>query len=326
MSEETAVSPSEQVEQLSGTERAEWLKTGDLPSGEPAAEPPKEPPAAPAAEEPEESRFQAAKPEEKPEKKPTSMGYGELRKHAKALEEENRRLREQTKPPAAEAPKPEPAKAAESRPKPTPADKDDKGNPKFKTYEEFLEDLSDWKVEQRIAKLEQDTAKKTAEQQVATEQRAISERWAEQVTAARAKHADFDTVALDKDLPIPAGSAVEQWVLDSEIGTDILYHLASHPDELREINAMPPVKAARALTILEAELTDAAPAAPPAKTTEPPADKGANRVSKAPPPAREVGSRGSAAGYSAAEEALANGDFDAYRRHKNAEEVAARRG
>ena len=96
-------------------------------------------------------------------------------------------------------------------------------------------------------KMGEDDAKRTVEAQ----QKQVTMRWQEQVDAARAKHADFMEVALDPKLPIPQGSAVEQWVLDSDIGTEILYHLAKHPDELKAIHAMTPVKAARALwTIL----------------------------------------------------------------------------
>jgi hypothetical protein len=251
------------------------------------------------------------------------MGYGELRSRVAELEA---KLAE--KPPAAaEPPKVESKPApAQERAKPAPTDKDDKGQLKYKTLEEYLEDLSDWKVEQRIAKLEKETIEKQAKEAVERDQREISENWNTQVEAARAKHADFDTVALDPKLPIPQGSAIEQWVLDSEIGTEILYHLASHPDELKAINAMPPVKAARALTVLEAELSDAAPAAaPPEPKPAPQQDSGPKRVTSAPPPAREVGNRQRSADYDPAAEALAEGNFAEYRRLTNEAELKKRR-
>jgi hypothetical protein len=42
---------------------------------------------------------------------------------------------------------------------------------------------------------------------------------------ARAKHADFDAVALLAPTEIPQGSAADLWVLEDEAGAEILYHL-----------------------------------------------------------------------------------------------------
>lgn len=321
MTNETATfaNAAEEVEKMTTDERQEWLKSGDLPSDKPAgtlAEKPPEKKETPA-EEPEQSRFEKPAPKEK---KPTQMGYGELRARVADLEAQlaSRTARE---PEALPVPKVEAKPPDKERAKPTPSDNDDKGQAKYATYEDYLEDLADWKVEQRIVKLEKETIEKDAKAAVERDQRAISDKWKEQVDSARSKHADFMEVALDPKLPIPQGSAVEQWVLDSDIGTEILYHLAKHPDELKAIHAMPPVKAARALTILEAELSDS-PAPPP----EPAPASAAKRVTSAPPPAHEVGNRQRAPDYDPVAEALAEGNFEAYRRAENAKEIKSRKG
>ncbi len=321
MTNETATfaNAAEEVEKLTTDERQEWLKSGDLPSDKPAETPAEKPPEKKEtpAEEPEQSRFE--KPASK-EKKPTQMGYGELRARVADLEAQlaSRTAREPEAPPA---PKVEAKPPEKVRVKPTPSDKDDKGQAKYATYEDYLEDLADYKAEQKIVALEKKMGEDDAKRTVEAQQKQVTMRWQEQVDAARAKHADFMEVALDSKLPIPPGSAVEQWVLDSDIGTEILYHLAKHPDELKAIHAMPPVKAARALTILEAELSDS-PAPPP----EPAPASAAKRVTSAPPPAHEVGNRQRAPDYDPAAEALAEGDFDAYRRAQNAKEIKSRKG
>ena len=315
----TFETPADEVETLTGDQRAEWLKSGELPSDKPKEEPPKiEQPKAEEKPEAEQSRFQQPP---KAEKKPGQMGYRELRDRVADLERQLEERRAERAEPKAEPPKTE--KLEQLRAKPSPSDKNDKGTAKYATYEEYLEDLADWKAEQKIADLEKKMAEEAAKKTVESEQRAISDQWRKQVDAARLKHADFDEIALNPKLNIPQGSAVEQWVLDSDIGTEILYHLASHPEELAAIHAMSPVKAARALTILEAELSDAP--TPEPKPSEPPARE-AKRVSNAPPPAAELGNRHASPDYDPAIDALAEGDFDKYRKAANAKEMKSRRG
>jgi hypothetical protein len=87
---------------------------------------------------------------------------------------------------------------------------------------------------------------------------------------------DYMTVVTDPRLPF--NEEMIDFFADSEVGTDLAYHLAKNPAKALAIARLSPLKAGRELTRLEAELK-AKPKATP---------------SKAPDPITPVGSRGNA--------------------------------
>jgi hypothetical protein len=104
---------------------------------------------------------------------------------------------------------------------------------------------------------------------------------------------------------------------------EIAYHFGTHRDELDKFNAMTPFQQARELTRLEDKLSQAATPAPEAKASDvkviaPP------KVTKAPPPAKEVGGRGASSGDDE-KSAVDGGDFRAYKRVVDKKEIAARK-
>lgn len=319
--------PSAIVETLQGAERDEWLKTGELPDREAekaAADAGKD-----AAEEKVETKFQPAPKKEATDKsKPGQMSYRQLRDRVAELEAETTKLKTGTKtddpPPAKDSPAPkteEPAKTEELRAKPDPTEKGADGQLKYKTYEDYVEDLAAWRTEKTLA--DRDTAKAATAKKDAekAEVQTAIDGWNNGVTEARKKYADFDTVALDKSLVIPPGSNVESWILRSpEIGPDLLYYLAKNDkDRIARINAMGPVQAARELVLVEAEMSEADDEPPPAEK-----DKTGKKVSSAPPPARELGNR-SATSVDVVADALSEGDFERYRDAANAAELKSKK-
>ena len=172
-----------------------------------------------------------------------------------SLEAENRALKAQVDG------QQRPAQQAEDPDKPKPE--------QFKTYEEYLDKLSDWKLDQRekaaVAQREAETAKST--------QQTVQKRWTENSQKAREKHADFDHV-IDQDLEI--SRPMLDAILDSEIGPEVAYFLGKNPAEAQRIAGLSPTAAAREIGKIEAKL---APAAEPEKKPEP---------SKAPAPATPV--------------------------------------
>lgn len=81
--------------------------------------------------------------------------------------------------------------------------------------------------------------------------------WNEQVAEARTKYPDFEALVLDRRNPDPPHITAEmaEVLKVSEHGADVAYHLAKNPDLSDQIAAMPPLAAARALGLLEAELS-----------------------------------------------------------------------
>jgi hypothetical protein len=153
------------------------------------------------------------------------------------------------------------AKPAEKRSAP-------EGKPKaedFDTYEDYVERLTDWKLDQ-----------KESERRVADKQKTQAAAWTERQDAVRAKHPDYEDVLETADVPIPP--AVQQAIFESDNGPLLAYELAKNPKELERILALSPVAAIRELGKFEAKIT---PSPETKKTT---------RVSSAPAPVKRVGS------------------------------------
>lgn len=331
--EKATLTATAEVEGLTQDDRAEWLKSGELPSDKPAPAPKEEVPPpdeekeddkGKAAEEADQTKFQVRRDE-----KPNQMGYKALRDKVKELEAKLAESTSRTEPPiesrqpistTAEEGKKDETKA---RPKPTPDAVDDAGKKKYTTYEDYLEDLADWKAEARLAayvKEQTDNAQK-ARDNAALE--TVRGQWRGKIEAARKVHADFDAVALNDKLVIPNGSHVNDWILENSLvegskAAEVLYLLAKSPENIAALNAMTRSAAYRELVVLEAELTETDEPEKKADTS------GRRAVSTAPPPAREVGSR-QAVGYDPGDEALAEGDFEKYRKAENAKELKSKR-
>lgn len=97
--------------------------------------------------------------------------------------------------------------------------------------------------------------------------------FAERQNAARARHADWDEV-MQQGMAIPFkgrpyANDIQQAILESEQGPEIVYHLAQHPEELARLQAAPSVHVAMVeLGGIAAALKAAPPASVPAGATQ----------------------------------------------------------
>lgn len=240
-------------------EYVRWRETGELPAKDeapPAAAAPEEPQ---AKSEPQSGAEESQQPEDEEEPEPEKPGRGGSRQ--RKIDRLTREL-EMAK-----------AQLAVLQPKPAPAEPqkpaEPPGKPKlenYKTLEEYQEALTDWKLDQREAA----RAAKSAEEAVQTA-------WSSSEKTARAAHADYDEVVqsvktpTDPDgKPLPGVLAARQAMLDDDQGAEILYHLATHPEELDAIAAMPPVKAVMAIGRLSAKFVSPPVAATKPQTTSAP--------------------------------------------------------
>ena len=315
----SALAPSAQVESLEGAQRDEWLKTGELPADKAAPAPKNEvvgdKAGKAAAEEEETTRFDV-KPASERAPRPGQMGYKALRDRVQTLEAELAAAKTgKNEPPPKDSPAGKEGQAADAqlRPKPTPSDKAADGKLKYATYEDYIEDFTAWKQQEYAEKSKVQTAEDAKKKAVEAKAAEVVTEWNKGVADARKKHADWDTVAMNKDLPIPPGCHVESWCLDDPaIGAELIYYLAKDPARIARINAMKASHAARELTLVEAEMAEANEETPP---VDPKKEK--KFVSDAPPPPRESGNR-SAVNDDPVSEAVAEGDFDKYREAANA--------
>lgn len=99
---------------------------------------------------------------------------------------------------------------------------------------------------------ERKAAQKVAEREKAQQIERVSEAFSEKAEKAKERYADFDVVVGNPALPINEGMA--EFIADSDAGPDLAYYLGKNPFKAAEIASLSPIKAARELTKLEAEL------------------------------------------------------------------------
>lgn len=185
----------------------------------------------------------------------------ELRAQAGGSEREAAALRaELAALKAGKVAEPEPAKPAIDPSKPKVEN--------FANYEEFVEALFEWGVEQKLTAREKAAAKDDAAKSAATAQQRAQ-------AAGIAAHADFDeTIGAFVDAGHQFSPVVAEAVLGHELGHEIGYALAKDPAEHARIAALPPgaqyVEIGKLIARLEAAAVPA-PAPKPAPVTKAPA-------------------------------------------------------
>ena len=309
------------LESLTEEQDAHWRLTGELPTAK-AAEPPpaKETDAAPA---------EAGKPKGTQE---TGKGKGikeripQLDREIQELEARlarkadlNRQLGTETgeKTPATPAAEPK----AELKP-PQKPNVDD-----YDTWEKFenardLYAVENTKYQIKVA-LQEDRiarAEEAVRQQQESEGKKAADGWNKQIADASNTHSDWNDVVgpvselVGKDPRFQAGAS---FLLDSQVGAEILYHLGSNPDKAAEIAEMSPIRQVAALTRIEDSLVKPA--------TAPKAPPGPKRHTEVPRPPTEISGR-NALPHDPVKAALEADDTEAYIAAANARDLAANRG
>jgi len=136
----------------------------------------------------------------------------------------------------------------------------------FNTYEEY----EDAKLERKLAKALQKQSKQIEQVKLEERQKILIERFTAQKEEAKRVHKDFDKVIQDYDAnpnnPKPS-ALLQDAILESDRGGDVLYHLAKNPAEVAKMANMDERQLFRYLGKLEAQLDVKIPAV---KTTNAP--------------------------------------------------------
>jgi hypothetical protein len=135
---------------------------------------------------------------------------------------------------------------------------DDDPRPKLEDFDydqdQWAEALGEW-TERRV-KLAEEAPKRQAEAERAREEEAAFAgrvaKLREREESAEDKYEDYRDVVYDRTLPI--NGAIYEFILESEVGPDIAYHLAKNREDLDRISKLAPVAAARELTRIETRL------------------------------------------------------------------------
>jgi hypothetical protein len=210
--------------------------------------------------------------EEKPKKKSGfTKRIDKLNKRLSQKEQEIEHWRREALKQAA----PEPVKTAPETVAPTAGKPDANA---YESHEDYIEALTDWKLDQKLQEKEsreiQAKLKSEIEAQVTTH--------TQRVETFKAQHDDFDDVIESVD-DVRMPTAVQEVILASELGPQLMYELAKNKKEFARICALSPTLAARELGIFEAKLSPSTGA----KTTE-------AKKTKAPPPINPISARGAA--------------------------------
>lgn len=143
----------------------------------------------------------------------------------------------------------------------------------FRTDDDFYQAQIEHLAEKKaIEKLNERESRRKQEEQ--------TEAFLAKAEKATEKYPDFQTVVSNPSLKINEGMA--EYISDSELGADVAYFLGTNPMKAAQIAQLSPIKAARELSRIEAEL----------------AAKPQPRISKAPAPINPVGSKGTSSSSS----------------------------
>lgn len=135
----------------------------------------------------------------------------------------------------------------------------------FDSHEEYIEALTDWKVEQKEVQRE---AKKK-ETEIKTSVESQRQKYFERAKEFAKTQSDYQEVVADVD-DIPMSLAVQQLLLESDNGPELAYQLAQDRDEYKRICSLSPMAAAREVGKLEAKLSSAEPSKQEPRTTKAP--------------------------------------------------------
>jgi hypothetical protein len=112
---------------------------------------------------------------------------------------------------------------------------------------EYAEALAEFSAERALKERDrQDLERKAQEQQAK-----VVQTWTKRLEAAKVEIDDFDEMVSSSDIVVP--NHIRDAILESDVGPQILYHLASNQDQARSFNDLTPAQALRAIGKLEAK-------------------------------------------------------------------------
>lgn len=230
-------SPEFKIEQGEKSTFADFMKRRESVKNTPAASTSVD--ETPSDSAPESDDEDGTKPETEPTKK--SRGdkrFDKLTKEKTALESERDLWKKQ---------------ALEGKPATEPAVKtkvesEGKVKPKaddFNTHDEYVEALTDWKLDEKLAKIDAE-AKETERKESAKK---LDEKWNQQKEDARSRYDDFDDVMENEEIMVPA--VVADTFLNSEVGADVAYWWGTNPDKVKDLIKLSPTALAREMGKIE---------------------------------------------------------------------------
>ena len=111
---------------------------------------------------------------------------------------------------------------------------------------EYAKALAEYTADKRIDEMK----RQDAEAKVAQERQKVIETWAQKVQQAKASLPDFDDIVASSDVVV--NDDIRDAILESDVGPQILYHLAENDDVAKKIAGLSAKQALREIGKLEA--------------------------------------------------------------------------
>ena len=146
--------------------------------------------------------------------------------------------------------------ALERQPAPQAPKVDEEPQPsQFNDAFEYAKALAEYTADKRIDEMK----RQEAEARQAQERQKVIETWASKVQQAKASLPDFDDIVASSDVVV--NDDIRDAILESDVGPQILYHLAENDDVAKKIAGLSPKQALREIGKLEArfEVKETAP-------------------------------------------------------------------
>ena len=156
----------------------------------------------------------------------------------------------------------------ERQPAPQAPKVDEEPQPsQFNDAFEYAKALAEFTADKRIGEMR----RQDAEAKEAQERQKVIETWASKVQAAKASMPDFDDIVASSDVVV--NDDIRDAILESDVGPQILYHLAENDDVAKRIAGLTPKQALREIGKLEArfEVKETAPQSAPITRSKAPA-------------------------------------------------------
>jgi hypothetical protein len=112
---------------------------------------------------------------------------------------------------------------------------------------EYAEALAEWSAENALKQRDVQEAQRKAQEA----QEKVLKTWNEKIEKAKADLPDFDRMVKSSDIVV--SDPIRDSILESDVGPQLLYHLASNEDFAKELTEMPISKALKELGKLEAK-------------------------------------------------------------------------
>jgi hypothetical protein len=198
--------------------------------------------------EPVEASEEATTTEDRKRNPKLEIRFEKITKQREEAREEARKEREQRESLEAKV------KELESRSQPQKVEAAEEPRPEqFTDMYEYAKALTDYKVDQRLGEEKQKVEQAKAEAQ----RQQVINTWAKRVESAKAEMPDFEAMVGSADVVV--SNEVRDAIFESDVGPQVLYHLAENPDIAEKLQGMTVTSALRTIGKLEAQFEKAEP-------------------------------------------------------------------